>query len=125
MRYEILDGPNGNVIGGVMADEAWMAEHYSHYREAPVPEPERAEDWHISRGAFFDRFGAQKWPILASTDPLVQAVITDCTVRQYIDLRGRAADIGAALDLLISKGFAIDKAAILNTKPTGSEVFRP
>jgi len=110
MRYEILDEA-GNVTGAVMADEAWMAENYPHYRAAPVPEPERAEDWHISRGAFFDRFAAQKWPILASTDPLVQAVITDCTGRQYIDLRGRAADIG--------------KAAILNTKPTATEVYKP
>lgn len=124
MRYEILDGA-GNVIDTVIADESWMTINCTHYRAAPVPEPERAEDWHISRGAFFDRFAAQKWPILASTDPLVQAVITDCTVRQYIDLRGRAADIGAAMDLLISKGFAIDKSAILTTKPTATEVYRP
>lgn len=125
MRYEILDAPDGNVTGAVMAEEAWMAEHYAHYRAAPLPEPETPADWFISRGGFFDRFGAQKLPILASTDPLVQAIVTDCMVRQYIDLRGRAADIGAALDLLIGKGFAIDKTAILETKPAAAEVYRP
>ncbi len=80
-------------------------------------------DWWISKGAFFDRFGAQKIPILASADSTVKAIILDCTVRKYIDLQGRAADIGAALDILIAKGFVIDKAAILTTLPTDEERY--
>lgn len=123
MRYEILDAPDGNVIDTILADEATMAASYAHYRPAPVAAADRPEDWHISRGAFFDRFGDQKLAILASPDPLVQAIILDCTVRQYLDLRGRAAAIGAALDVLVAKGFAIDKAAILNTKPADAERY--
>lgn len=87
----------------------------------PATPDESPADWYISKGAFFDRFGALKLPILASADLTVQAIILDCTVRQYIDLQGRAADIGAALDILIAKGFVIDKAAILTTKPTDGE----
>lgn len=77
------------------------------YRQAqPAPLPK-----HISVGSFFDRFGAQKYPILASTDASVKALITDCSVRRYIDLDNVQLPYG--LDMLIAAGFAIDKAAIL------------
>lgn len=71
-----------------------------------------AESWLISVGAFFDRFSDQKWPVLASTNPAVQALVKDCSVRKYIDLQ--RADLPTALDILIGSGLAVDKAAILS-----------
>ena len=66
---------------------------------------------HISVGAFFDRFGAQKYPILASSDLMVQALIKDCTVRTFIDLD--RADLPMGLQMLVQAGFAIDPEAVL------------
>lgn len=109
----------------IIADQAFCEQHHAGDWTYVGEQPAAVADWRISKGAFFDRFGAQKLPILASADLTVQAIILDCTVRQYIDLQGRAADIGAALDILIAKGFAIDKAAILTTQPTDSERYRP
>lgn len=80
------------------------------------------DEWRIAVGAFFDRFGAYKWPILASADPVVQAVIKDASVRPFLHLYDRRTDISMAIDILMSKGFAVDKAAILDTKPAPSEV---
>ena len=93
------------------------------YYEPPAPPapPEDANAWWIYVGPFYDRFGAQKWPILASTDPMVGALIKDCSVRKYIDLK--RADLPGALDLLVAKGFAIDKTAILTTPVPDGERF--
>lgn len=77
--------------------------------------------WHIAVGPFFDRFGALKLPILASTDAEVRALVLDASVRKFIDLSGRRDEIEAALNLLIAKGFAVNKAAILDTQPTVAE----
>ena len=66
---------------------------------------------HITVGAFFDRFGAQKYPILASTELMVQALIKDCTVRTFIDLD--RADLPMGLQVLVQAGFAIDPEAVL------------
>lgn len=75
------------------------------------PLPATPEQRHISVGAFFDRFGAQKYPILASAEPVVQALIKDCTVRKYIDLD--RADLPMGLQMIVSAGFAIDPEAVL------------
>lgn len=75
--------------------------------------------WWIDIGPFFDRFGAAKYAILASADPMVQAIIKDVTVRQFIDLK--RAEVGVGLDILLAKGFAIDKTAILTTATTELE----
>lgn len=66
---------------------------------------------YITVGAFFDRFGAQKYQILVSTDLGVQALIKDSSVRKYIDLDNPQLPQG--LDMLIAAGFVIDKTAIL------------
>lgn len=76
---------------------------------------------HISVGAFFDRFGVHKYPILASTDPGVQALIKDCTVRSFIDLT--RPDLPLGLGIITTAGFAIDTNAIL-TNPI-QEYERP
>jgi len=75
----------------------------------------------ISVGAFFDRFGDQKLPILASADSGVKALILDCSVRQYIDLDNPALPYG--IDMLIAAGFVINKSAILTAKIAGAEML--
>ena len=114
MIYEILNGET--VINTIVADPEFMAANYpdGNYREVPeppAPEP-TPEPRHISVGAFFDRFGDQKWPILSSEDLAVQGMIRDASVRKWIDLDNEQLPFG--LDMLIAKGFTIDKEAILN-----------
>lgn len=117
MRYELSDG---NII---VADEAFMRANYPEGGYRQVPEVERSETAPtiICVGGFFDRFGDQKIPVLASADPVVQAIVRDASVRQYITLT--RPDLEQALDILISKGFAIDKARVLS--PIISEEERP
>ena len=90
----------------------------------PPPPPENPADWHIGVGPFWDRFGADKIGILASADPIVQAIIKDSSVRTYLDLKGRRADIEGAVNVLIAKGFALNKTAILDVRPGPLEVYR-
>lgn len=85
-------------------------------RELDRPVPVVTPPKHLSVGSFFDRFGQLKYAILASTDASVKALITDCSVRKYIDLDNVQLPYG--LDMLIAAGFAIDKVAIL-TAPIG------
>lgn len=83
--------------------------------------PQEQKPPHISVGAFFDRFGVHKYPILASTDPGVQALIKDCTVRSFIDLS--RPDLPLGLGIITTAGFAINTDAIL-TNPI-QEYERP
>jgi len=76
---------------------------------------------HISVGAFFDRFGAQKIAILSDADATVQACIKDAAVRQFIDLS--RPDLPAMLDLIIASGYAISKPSVLSL--TISDAERP
>lgn len=75
-----------------------------------VPAP--PEPRHITVGALYDRFGAEKYNILASTDPVVQALVKDVSVRKFIDLD--RPDLLQGLQLVQSKGFAIDPQAIVS-----------
>lgn len=81
----------------------------------PAPSPARR---YVTVGAFFDRFGSAKYQILASTIPQVQALVTDCTVRKYIDLDNE--DLHVGLVSLQSAGFAIDADAIISD-PIGQD----
>ena len=106
---------------------AFADHHHTEAQPADLsaaPEAFRPEDWFINIGPFFDRFGAYKLPILASTDPLVQAVIKDATVRKYIDLKGRRAELVQAIGLLQGKGFPLNAAAVLDVQPSSEEVYR-
>ena len=86
----------------------------SHVIVSLPPAPiEVVEEFRISVGAFFDRFGAEKWSILSSSNTSVQALIKDASVRQFIDLQ--RADLPSGIDMIIAAGFQIDKQAILNT----------
>ena len=86
-----------------------------------VEHPVDPAGWRIYVGAFFDRFGAYKVPILASDDLIVQAIIKDASVRKFIGLVERKGELTQMLALLQSKGFAVDVAAILETEPTEEE----
>ena len=91
--------------------------------EGQVTEQINPVEWRIHVGDFFDRFGSAKLGVLSSPNALVQAFITDVSVREYIALHERRADIEDALDLLLSLGHQIDKAAILDVKPAADEVW--
>lgn len=73
---------------------------------APAPAPR-----HITVGAFFDRFGAAKWGILADPAPAVQAVVRDASVRRHIDLDN--SDLPAGLAIVQAAGHEIDPQAII------------
>ena len=110
MIYEILD-TDGNVINTIVADAEFMQSAYpeSNYREVALfTSPEVR---HITVGAFFDRFGDQKWPILADTNASVQALIKDASVRAYIDLDDPQVRTG--LSMIATAGHAIDVNAII------------
>jgi hypothetical protein len=110
MIYEILNGET--VINTIVADEAFMQSAYpdGNYRLGIQPEPEPTIR-HITVGAFFDRFGDQKWPILADTNASVQALVKDASVRPYINLDDPQVRTG--LDMVVAAGHAIDVDAII------------
>ena len=74
--------------------------------------PQQAVTRHISVGAFFDRFGALKWAILADQSPTVQAVVRDASARKFIDLD--SPDLPTVLQILVAAGHAVDPAAIVD-----------
>lgn len=114
MKYEILQ--TGKVVNIIEADEPFVLAVYGegNFRQVAedvVPDPEVQLPRHISVGSFFDRFGVNKWPILVDTNPLVQALIKDCSVRKYINLDD--AQLVAGLAMLVNAGHAIEPAAVL------------
>lgn len=121
MQYEILDGDA--VTNTIVASPDFMATQYpeGNYREAPTDPvaPPPPAPRHITVGAFFDRFGQHKWPILADANPLVQALIKDCSVRKFIDLDD--LQLAGGLGLLVQAGHAIDPAAILSAEVQSGE----
>lgn len=86
------------------------------YPESAAPPQEQRI---ITVGAFFDRFGDQKWAILSSNDPLVAALIQDVSVRRYIDLDD--PQLPSGLDMLIEAGIEINVEAILNAPISNQE----
>ena len=109
MIYEIFNGET--VINTIVADAEFMQSAYpeSNYREVALPT--LPEVRHITVGAFFDRFGDQKWPILADTNTSVQALIKDASVRSYINLEDPQVRTG--LNMVSAAGHAIDVNAII------------
>ena len=104
-----------------------FADH-DHIEVAPVvtenTAPVDPARWRIYVGSFFDRFGVSKLAILSDPDPVVQAVIKDASVRNYIDLLGRRDELLQVIGLLNSKGHAVDSAAVLDVEPNNDEVWR-
>lgn len=99
---------------------------YDHTEWTPdaVQTPIDPPRWKIYVGSFFDRFGRAKLAILSDPDPVVQAVIKDASVRNYIDLLGRRDELLQVIGLLNMKGHAVDATAVLDVEPTDDEVWR-
>jgi hypothetical protein len=101
------DGINGNWVACGNASPGWVYDGSTF--NPPAPEPEVR---HITVGAFFDRFGDQKWPILADTNASVQALIKDASVRKWINLDDPQVLTG--LQMVQAAGHDIDPTAIIN-----------
>lgn len=114
-----IGGLREELLGQRYDREASAAAGQPVFVHAPVvPEPEVRR---ISVGAFFDRFGAAKWGILADATPIVAAVVKDASVRKYVDLD--SPDLPAGIALLLQAGHDVDVQAII-TAPV-QEVERP
>ena len=104
---------------------------YTHteYLEDPVVEEVNPADWRIYVGSFFDRFDTYgneaKIIILASTNAVVQGIITDALSRKYIGLHERKAELTAALNLIqtLLPEITLDITAIIETIPTSEELY--
>lgn len=99
------DGINGNWIACGNASPGWTYDGSTFI--PPEPQPEIRQ---ITVGSFFDRFGDQKWPVLADTTPSVQALIKDASVRAYINLDDPQVEAG--LNMVAAK-HTIDVNAII------------
>lgn len=136
MRFvTILNGVVDNVVisettppRGVQSDTANIGDLYDgeNFTPAPIPVPPEqvppVYEWFIDIGPFFDRFGAQKLPVLMSTNPTLQAILKDVQVRKWVDLK--RPDVAGALLYIGSQITQVDAAmrtAILNTPVTAEE----
>lgn len=106
-------------------DVAWVAFPLDH----PVPVFAGAghvqsmldTDALIDVGPFLDRFGNYKMALLASANPVVQAIIKDVTTRKWIDLS--RDDVLQGINYLLSQSLITEeiKTAALATPVTDSE----
>lgn len=98
----------------------WIEMPYVH-SEAPAPAG-NVWDAYIDIGPFFDRFGAQKIPVLSSTDATVQAILRDVQVRKWLDLN--RPDVAQSLAFIGTKVAGLTPAlqsAIITTPVTPEE----
>lgn len=119
MKYEILE--NNKVVNTIEANDefvkvAFPNGNYRIVNEVSVESPLTRK---ISVGSFFDRFGEHKWGILSDANPLVQALIKDCSVRKYIDLDDPQLLNG--LLLLNQAGHMVDVPTIVEKELTRQE----
>ena len=74
-------------------------------------------EWYIDVGPFFDRFGNAKMSVLASSNAVARAIVTDCSIRKWIDLKHPS--VASGIDALIAQGIpGLDinlRNAIINT----------
>jgi hypothetical protein len=92
-------------------------------RPVPVPPeppiivpPIDPVSWLIDIGPFYDRFGAAKTAVLTSADAGVKAIMSDVSIRKWIDLQ--RADVAQSLAYIGSKVASVTPAlqtAILTT----------
>lgn len=114
-HIERIDTP-AEIALGVGIGWGWSAQDGFIRPPAPEPVPEKR---HITVGALYDRFGVEKYAVLASTDPVVQALIKDVSARKFIDLD--RPDLLTGLQIVQSKGFNIDPQAIVSAEVQPSE----
>jgi len=96
-------------------------------RPAPLPpywEYAPAKYFWIEVGAFYDRFGAARIPVLACPYDDVQAMIRDTQVRKYIDLkRADVAQFVAYVATKVPELTAEIQAAVLAPETVEDERF--
>lgn len=124
-RYaKIADGVVLNVVESAAPVLNWVeCEGVSpgwRYEDGAFLAPVAQVHQRITVGAFFDRFGAAKWGILADANPLVQAVIKDASVRAYIDLTDPQLALG--VDLLLQAGHVFDSGSVINPVARSDEL---
>ena len=95
-----IDSLDASLLGSTWSGSEWVQ---------PTPEPAPR---HISVGAFFDRFGVDKWAILADQTPSVKAVVQDASVRKYIDLDN--PELAGGIALLQQAGHSVDAEAVID-----------
>ena len=101
----------------------WVLAEYTAPVPVAPPEPVLSEwYWLIDISPFFDRFGAAKMAVLVSTDPTVNAIVRDVSVRKWVDLK--RPDVAEDLAYIGSKVAFLTPAmqqAITNTVPTDAD----
>lgn len=140
MKYQILDDA-GNVINTIIATLEFVEQHYpNRYQQVVEPVAPQSQEWRIYTGPFRDRFDTVVGPgtkvsIMASTNPVIQAIISDMSDRKWIDLKSRKSELTAALNIIkntvitnIVSGQPVlitDQHidAILNTVPSDDEKY--
>lgn len=115
-HIERIDTPAERALGvGI----GWGWDGSSFVAPTPTtPEPQPVPAWErlIDIGPFFDRFGAAKMAVLASSDAGVQAIIKDTQVRKWLDLKH--PDAASSIAYIGTKVPALTaelQSAILNT----------
>lgn len=126
--YDKSTGQNVYAYGAVHVSntELYPLDLYEHApQEQLSPTLPQAGDlatkWLMDIGPFFDRFDTKKLAILASTDPVVVAIVKDVQSRKWVDLR--RPDVAKAIDVLIAKELCTAelKANVLETPVTHME----
>lgn len=117
MKYEILDD-NGNVINTIIADEAFVKEHYpGRYRAIPEPPPPPV--FIITKLAMISRFtNAEYVGVVAATktDAAVQAWYDTFQAASKVDLKDQRCIDG--VNFLVSKNLlTADRANLILTTP--------
>ena len=80
------------------------------------PAPIDPCEWLIDIGPFYDRFGSSKMAVLTSADAGVKAILSDVSIRKWLDLK--RPDVASSLAYIGSKVPAVDatlQTAILTT----------
>lgn len=113
------DGLNGNWVACGNAGPGWTYDGTDFVAPVPPPTPVDPCEWLIDLGPFYDRFGAAKMAVLTSTDSGVKAIISDLSIRKWVDLK--RADVASALAYIGSVVPAVTPTlqdSILNTPVT-------
>lgn len=107
------DGVNGEWIECGNAGPGWVYD--GEVFTAPLPVDDHTA-WLIDIGPFYDRFGPAKMAVLTSPDAGVKAILSDVSIRKWLDLK--RPDVASSLAYIGSKVPAVDatlQATILTT----------
>ena len=117
---EVINDPNLIEIQGL--DSSLLGSTYANGVFTPPVTPPDPCEWLIDIGPFYDRFDDAKMQVLTSTDAGVKAIISDASIRKWIDLE--RTDLVTSLAYIGSVIPAVDSAlrtAILTTPVSNEE----